>query len=687
MFPRGAAITGLAAVVALSCAQACSTGSLVTKFNSGILDSNGDPFHAPADRSRDMVRQLLTHELMDGFFTQGTPDGKVATWAKAAAGEPDVFVGAVLANAESLGRNLPWSSKAGLDRFETILKADVLAKLTATSSEPPGGVAGPADKSERREQHDKTSRQRTAALGRHWRAAPTVTAPSGGLCGADGKPVAAAGEIADGVRFTAALERSIADVTAIAIEGLVDQTAVREGAAKAFAEIAAYLGGRTWRRRFDHHVAGLVIKGGASTGLYSAGVVWTALNLIADCMADGGPDGCLAMVGDPRFELVSGTSTGALVAVATELFNSAATDAARRVALDRVAGWFTCVGDNDLYCVQEGDGLAMLKTQKGLLQFDGLQNLLVKNVTCDIYKTQSELVLNMVSFRTGSLFDLSDRDELRSPNDIVNGALASAVLPFIGEPIQHLPVDYDPALAQTYLDGGIRSELPILPLVRRGAERVLVVSSDASVTGESSQLDNGLDIATRFIDVVIGGVTESEIQHAERHVESVRLAELDACSEDVEVQAACKKTKSLADCETAFCQADWPSLCAAAPPAQKPMQTTLDLTNHRLASLWATRSFFRNETEVSALHGYDFNSAEERRLFLAGAEAARVRCTDIAELLDLPVDKLGPKLASWCAPPLKAEADLRKTLDLQPPSQGQRDCKTPANVASTQACR
>jgi hypothetical protein len=89
-----------------------------------------------------------------------------------------------------------------------------------------------------------------------------------------------------------------------------------------------------------------------------------------------------------------------------------------------------------------------------------------------------------------------------------------------------------------------KRELPHLAAGRwrRGTERVLVVSSDASVTDESSQLDNGLDIATRFIDVAIGGVTESESQHAERHVESVRLAELDACGEDVDVQTACKST-------------------------------------------------------------------------------------------------------------------------------------------------
>jgi predicted acylesterase/phospholipase RssA len=659
MFTRRAAAVGLAAIAALSASQmSCSTTSLVNKFNSGILDSNGDPCHEPVQRSQEMVRELVTHELMDGFFTQGTPSGAVVQWSTRASIEPEAFVGYILANAKSLGTDLPWKPVTARPEFDVFL-----AKGTS-------------------------ARDRVAALGKHWRGpAEPSHAP---ICDPEGRLLPAAAELADALRFNAALERATADVTAIAIEGLVDEDEVRDGTRAAFAQIARYLGRRTWQRRFDRHVNGVVIKGGASTGLYSAGVVWVALNLIMSCMADDTPEGCHASVPDPRFALVSGTSTGAMISVATELFNEAQTAPARSAALDRLAGWFTCVGDNDLYCVQKNDALAMLGTQRGLLQFDGLQKLLTANVTGDVFKNQSELVLNTVNFRTGTLLDLSDLDELKTPGDIVQGALASAVLPFIGQPVPHLPVDYDSQFEQTYLDGGIRSELPILPLVRRGAERVLIVSSDASVTGESNQLGSGLDIATRFIDVAISGVTESEVQHAERHVESVRLAEIDACASSPDAKMACLGSPAAADCESAFCRGDWASVCSAHPPApdKKPMTSTFDLTDQRIASLWGTRSFFRNETEVQGLHAYDFDSAAERRLFQAGAEAARVRCAEIARLLDFPIDRIGAKtLTKWCTPDLKAPGPLCSSLGLTS-STGLRNCSTPQPApASTAGCR
>lgn len=659
IFTRRAAAVGLVAVAALSASQtSCSTTTLVNKFNSGFLDSNGDPCHDPEQRSQEMVRELVTHELMDGFFTQGTSTGPVALWALKASTEPEAFVGYVIANAKALGNELPWSPVPPRPEFEA---------FTAPSS---------------------PARDRVAALGRHWRGAP-LEPPGAAICDADGKLLPAAAELSDALRFNAALERAAADVTAIAIEGLVNEAAVRDGAREAFAEASQYLARRTWQRRFDRHTNGLVVKGGASTGLYSAGVVWAALNLITNCMADDGPDGCHAAAPDPRFALVSGTSTGAMISVATELFNVAKTDAQRRAALDRLAGWFTCVGDNDLYCVQQNDALAMLGTQRGLLQFDGLQKLLDTNVTVDVFNNQSELVLNTVNFRTGTLLDLSDLDELKTPNDVVQAALASAVLPFIGEPVPHLPVDYNPQYQQTYLDGGIRSELPILPLVRRGAERVLVVSSDTSVTSESNQLSNGLDIATRFIDVAIGGVTESEVQHAERHVESVRLAEIDACKASPDVARGCLGSKSPSDCVTAFCQGDWAAVCGTEPPPEKkPMKSTFDLTDQRIASLWGTRSFFRNEIEVQGLHAYDFDSTSERRLFLAGAEAARVRCAEIARLLDFPIDKIGAKaLTKWCTPDLRAAGPLCSSLGLTS-RQGLRNCTTPPPTpARVAGCR
>jgi len=630
---------------------ACTTKDLVGRFNSGILDSAGDPNHDPARRSRSLVRQLITHELMDGYFSQGSATGAVVRWMERAANEPHSFVYAVAVHARSLGNTLGVGPGA------------LGTPSRAPRSDAPGGVF-----------HD---------VGASWRRASSAvegapaTAP---LCQGGQLQRAAAGERADANRFDAAVERAGEAVAAIAIEGLANVLDIQVGAQQAFEEMGRYLIARKRQRSFDHHPSGVVIKGGASTGLYSAGVVWVALHLIDHCLAD---DACRASAVDPRFSLLSGTSTGAMIAVATDIYNSAATPEARARALDNLASWFTCVGVANLYCVRSNDALEMLRGQKGLVEFDGIQNLLVKNVTCDTIRNSSELVLNTVDFRTGNVYDLSDDDELRTPNDVVQAAIASAVLPFIAKPVPHLPVDYDGAnIEQAYLDGGIRSELPVLPLARRGAERVLIVSSSASIADEQKDLSNGMAIATRYIDISTGGVTESELQHAERHVESVRLAEIDACQTDPTTREACAKDDR---CIREFCEADWTAVCDARGARDRKLESlsAFDLTQQRLAFLWGTRSFFRNETEVEGLHGYDFDPIKQRRLFLAGAEAARLRCAEIATLLGIP---MGPQLSAWCAPVLVPHDTLCRAF-ASASSSDLRACQAAPTPGSTEACR
>jgi predicted acylesterase/phospholipase RssA len=629
----------------------CSTRDLINKFNSGLLDSTGDPNHSPTLRHRDLVKALVLHELMDGFFTQGSSTGAVAQWLDFAGKEPHAFVRAVHAHAVYLGNNLGMLS--------------------------PEADASPAIEASAAFAVDSPSKKRFTALGAYWRRKRPPAA--GPICGGGRLNAAEASELADALRFDAAVERAGTAVTAIAIEGLVNLADIQEGSREAFAELGSYLRHRRWNRQFDRHVNGVVVKGGASTGLYSAGVVWVALHLIDSCIDS---KVCLEAAGDPRFTLISGTSTGAMIAVAADLFNNAKTPAGRATALRSLATWFTCKGSNDLYCVRDADALEMLKHQRGLVEFDGIQSLLAKNVTCEALRNSSELILNTVNFRTGNLYDLSDQDELRSPNDVVQAAIASAVLPFIAQPVPHLPVDYDRQIEQTYLDGGIRSELPILPLVRRGAERVLVVSSSASITAEMKDLENGLSIATRFIDVSTGGVTESEIQHAERHVESVRLAEMDNCKGSEVTKSACSGDDR---CVTAFCQSDWDEVCE--PPGTDGIRrrgSPLDLSGQRLASLWQTRSFFRNEEKVEALHGYNFDPIKQRQLFLAGAEDARVRCIEIADLLGIPTKKLGKELVGWCAPNLPGDKALCPDQALA--ANDLRACGAPSNPASTAVC-
>jgi hypothetical protein len=253
----------------------------------------------------------------------------------------------------------------------------------------------------------------------------------------------------------------------------------------------------------------------------------------------------------------------------------------------------------------------------------------------------------------------------------VQAGLASALLPLIGSPVLHLPVGrrFDPSRPDetepAYLDGGIRSELPLLPLARRGAERVLVVSSAASVLGETRRLENAIQIATRYIDVSTGGIAESELAHARRHAESVRSSEIEACYDWL-------KESSAALCPGKEC--DFPRICelrdfagacsrrSKSPPdeARRPQAALASYVEPH----WRILGVFRDEAEIEPLKGYDFDPVELRRLFRAGAEEARLRCHEIARLLGVapergPLDPaLEAKIVRWCSTELPRHAEV-----------------------------
>jgi len=195
--------------------------------------------------------------------------------------------------------------------------------------------------------------------------------------------------------------------------------------------------------------------------------------------------------------------------------------------------------------------------------------------------------------------------------------------------------------------------------IRRGAERLLVVSSSPSVMGEASERMNGFDILVRYIDVSTGGVLESEIDWAPRLAESRRLAEYTECR----IQAdASREICPPNECDPKMlCSGDWERVCKAQEPAAGENAGTgaLESTQNAedlLAPIWQSTSIYRDEHRVPGLPGYVFRRADQRKLFLAGAEEARQRCLEIANVLGLPVDTSSwqKKLFSWCTPKLRA---------------------------------
>ena len=670
------------------------TDSVPAAFNQGVLDSGGDPSRDPRKRMESVVDRLISDEVVDGYFGQGPARGdghRVSRWLGAAARKKEQFYQLTACYAYGWGRDCKLSD------------------------------GGPGDL-----QRDMDRRIRDLTL------SCMGDRPEAPICKGRDQPDWPAFERAlDEVRFSQAISRAARAVGSVLAEGLVDQVAVEAGAKSAFERASTYIGARRWKRERGQPTTGLVVKGGAATGIFSAGVVWTALHVIDGCLSDPGcaarraaARGCSGDGCDLGFQLLSGTSTGAMIAIAVDIFNAARTPAERKRGIADVAKWFTCYSLNDLYCVDSAPITSLFddsgEALMGVLKFDGIERVLTSCVTDRMRTNRSELILNTVDFRSGRLYSLSDQWELSTNDAVVQAGLASALLPVIGRPVSKLPV-FEPDEIETeaaFLDGGIRSEIPLLPLARRGAERVLVVSSSASVLNGTKRIRNALDIATRYIDVSTGGVSESELAHARRHAESIRFAEVAACEERLSTDRTLCPTDLGCDVRRICKTREWAAPCSLppplvplpAPPAPEPEsppppapevadapreEPRLEAQAQAQAlrgppqilgpadpknlsvfvePFWQVQGIFRNEDRIDAISGYRFEPAELRRVFRAGAEAARLRCVDIAQLLGLD-PALEPNLVRWCSPDLPPHAAVCGKMAR--PAQELRSCTEP----------
>jgi predicted acylesterase/phospholipase RssA len=681
---RSAGRTGVWAVwVLLLAGPACvKTNALVDAFNGGLLDTSaGDPDHKPGDFAIELVAARIRQELGDGYFGQGGADrAYVADWMQSAAKSSMTF-----------------ARDVGVTSCLDDAPVGMLCQRRRQSRPDPVDAPPAAGQSSWTLSDARALLRRHAAL---WAGEASDVAQPEHACAERGST--AQQRFVDFVRFESALERATRAVAALQTEGLVNSAQIALGARRAFSEAAQYLRDRGWQRARERKTSALVVKGGASTGIFSAGAVWAVLGLINECMHDAE---CSARQSDFRFELMSGTSTGALVSTAVDLYNSQPDYESRRRELVRFAKWFACSSTRDLYCVQSAPVFDLLREQDALLDFDGLRAQLRQSVTCQQLLNPSELILNTVDFRSGRLLALSDQDRyaIRCGEDVVQGALASAVLPVIARPVRRLPSNPSPNVLQAYVDGGIRSEIPVLPVARRGAERVLVVGSSSSVPGETGALINAGQFAARYIDVSLAGVIESDLAQSQSYVQSVRLSEKDVCLDELAGPSFAALCRSEDGCDpNALCSGRWDEVCAAAPgSAQSTGQDNIGTQRmtqtlaERLDPVWRMVAIFRDERRVEPLHGYTFNPKEQRRLFLAGAETARISCMRIAKLLGLtvPEDETAPlrkKLAAWCAPELAADVCGAPVSDQPPP--GLKDCQAdeqmaPLPAALTRECR
>jgi predicted acylesterase/phospholipase RssA len=613
------------------------TDIIGSAFNGGALNSSTDPFRVPSDLAASRVERILEEELADGYFQQG-PNGKVIDLVRQAAANVAQFRRAVVELNKPDKYTPPTPSASGSAELRDVrdVAKTLIYEVTPNSTTTIPPLCKPNPQADPR------------------------AASNQPISGIPDKSAIEA--FVDGVRFKQALSRAATRIAALRIEGLVDDVAIDNGAAAGFQRTASYLQNRRWTRQEDHKTAGIAIQGGAATGIFSAGVVWVVLQLIDGWrtkMEQSG--GGSASSPDIDFHLVSGTSTGAMVSVAVDRFSAAKTQQGRQREIRNVAKWFTCYSFTDLMCAQSTGITALVggdsKVLQGVLVFDGIQKLLTNCVKPWMFTDPAELILNTTEFRSGRIFALSDQNELSTIDNVAQAAVASAQLPVIGQPVtgapaNHLPFDVpydsrDPARTQpAFLDGGIRSELPILPLVRRGVERVLAVGSGPSLIDETKRMGNSLDVFSRFVDLDTGAVKETEIQYAQRLAESMRLAEIDACMNALAPEgplvAICdgrvEKTPNPFCSRWNICHGDFANACTYLPGKDYAAVRDQEIKHSmavQLEPFWSMTSIFIDKSSVDGLPGYDFSPGALRRLFRAGAEAARVRCIDLATLLGI----------------------------------------------------
>jgi predicted acylesterase/phospholipase RssA len=632
------------------------TNAVVKAFNEGALDtSSGDPFHSPEQVAVELVTARIRQELSDGYFGQGL------------ASPPYVA---------------EWMQQGAVRSCDFTDQAYAIACREGTLAGRPCASARGARVCQHRESGvPDQSEEPRVGLRRFARELSEATPGMGPLqesaCGSRGAEVER--RFADFVRFETAVARAVRAAAALVGEGLANYDQVHLGADQAFRDAAQYLRDRRWTRQLGRRTTALVVKGGASTGVFSAGAVWVVLNVINECMKDCE---CSEKQRDWRLEMMSGTSTGALVSTVVDFFNTRANYLDRRHEINRLANWFACSSMNDLYCVRSHPVFSLARDDDSLLDFDGITTKLRQNVQCAQLTNVSELIFNTVDFRSGRLFGLSDQERfsIRSPEDVVQAALASAVLPVIARPVYGLPANYSARERQAYVDGGIRSELPIMPVVRRGAERVLVVGSSSSVPGEMGRIDNALQLAARYIDISVAGLIETELAQSQTYVRAIRLAENDACADELSDEFAAVCGSGCDD--VALCEGRWGDVCDV---KQRPALRFKPTDAQRLKPVWQMITVFRDEKRVEPLHGYTFDPEEQRRLFLAGAEAARLACLPIGRLLGVVRDRtdhgnegLRRKLAAWCAPALAPDVCGPPGPPGAEPSPTPKDCKAAA---------
>ncbi|MBN8229620.1 patatin-like phospholipase family protein [Corallococcus macrosporus] len=414
-----------------------------------------------------------------------------------------------------------------------------------------------------------------------------------------------------------------------------------QGIQRGAASAAAYVRARSWRRDLQRPSNAVVLSGGGANGAFSAGAIWRLLGILEQCRGKPAPEGC----GDARIDLAAGTSTGALISTLVDLFHTPGQEANARKQL---LGNYTCTVESDLYCVNSTWLWNLADDTRGLVRFDGVFSKLDAFVQPEMLHNGTELVSVSVDFQTGDVFGVSDQDpaDFRpgASDKLRKGGMTNAIVASIAEPVLSNPVGVLPSAAGdrtgTYYDGGVRSGLPLLQAVQRGAERVLVISTGGVNPSPAGDPKNAMSVLMRTIDLFVAQPRVGEVQQAELLAVTRRMGEYNVCT--------------LRGATEEFCRRKGPGF---QPPALGPGAGQAvwmgSARFDQVATSWRSAWMFKPETGLATASGYSFTPEVMQPLFVAGVESLQKRCAEVMSLFGVQ----GTLAARECARPLVEVAD------------------------------
>ncbi|RKH63214.1 patatin-like phospholipase family protein [Corallococcus interemptor] len=425
------------------------------------------------------------------------------------------------------------------------------------------------------------------------------------------------------------------------LEVPLSRDVLAQGIQRGAASAAAYVRARSWKRDLKRPSTAVVLSGGGANGAFSAGAMWRLLGILEQCRGKPAPEGC----GDARIDLAAGTSTGALISTLVDLFHTPGQEAnARRLLM----GNYTCTVESDLYCVNSTWLWNLADDTRGLVKFDGIYKKLDAFIKDEQLHNGTELVSVSVDFQTGDVFSVSDQD----PADFKPGAtdkqrrggMTNAIVASIAEPVLSNPVGRLPSAAGdrtgTYYDGGVRSGLPLLQAVQRGAERVLVISTGGVNPSPATDPKNAVSVLMRTIDLFVAQPRVGEVQQAELLAVARRLGEYNVCVLRGATEDFCRRKGLGFQPRTVgpgAGQAVWMG------------SARFD----QVASSWRSAWMFKPETGLATASGYSFTPEVMQPLFVAGVESMQKRCAEVLSLFDIQ----GTLAANECARQLVEVAD------------------------------